>query len=176
MFKLTVEQILASVEALNSDEKAELEQRLPRVLGKPTSASTPSSGQSQSQSFGNVNVSGSNNAADLSQRQAGRDLSSHQQTIHKPSQAADLEEALSLLAEIKQRISTSAEINPLIKAGVESQVQQAEEEIQKPEPNRDLVSHTLSTLKKGLEGVQTLAEPTMKVAALVARVWGIPVP
>lgn len=176
MLKLTVEQILASVEALDPGEKAELQQKLPKVLGVATATDTSSSGQSQSGSFGNVSISGSSNAADFSQKQAGGNLSSTQQTVYNPAQIADLKEALSLLAEIRQRISTSTEINPLIKAGVESQVQQAEEEIQKPEPNRDLVSHTITTLKKGLEGVQTLAEPTIKIAALIARVWGIPVP
>ncbi len=113
MFKLTVEQILASVEALNADERLDLQKRLPSVLGKPTVADAPSNGQSQSQNLGNVTIGGSSSVADFSQKLAGGNISSYQKTSYNSSQVADLKEALSLLAEIKQRISTSAEIKAL---------------------------------------------------------------
>ena len=55
-------------------------------------------------------------------------------------------------------------------------MQELEEELQKPEPDPTFVESTVATIKKGLEGVMTLAEPTIKVASFIAKLYGFPAP
>ncbi|MFZ4677282.1 MAG: hypothetical protein ACOYM4_16590, partial [Nodosilinea sp.] len=43
------------------------------------------------------------------------------------------------------------------------------EELKKDKPDKDLIDQSVEALRKGLAGVETLAEPVMRVAALVAK-------
>jgi len=170
MFKLTVEQVLSSIAALSQEEKAELQSRLSSVLNIAPDSSAQG-GQTQSQSFGNVSISGNSNAFAATQAGEGADLS--QDSSQTSLQNADLQEALNLLVKLKKAVSTDPSLNAIEKATVELPIKVAEEELKKPKPDKNLIDQAITSLRKGLEGVQSLAEPAMKVAALVAKAWAI---
>jgi hypothetical protein len=167
MFKLTVEQVLESIAALTSDEKAELQVKLPTVLSLETASSIPQSGQSQS--FRDISMTGEGH--DFSATQANRDVILPQRTTQASKQNTDLQEAISVLEQLKQDVNKSNTLNQIEKVTVEVPIQVIEAELKKQEPDKSLVDQAIVSLKKGLEGVQTLAEPVMKVAALIAKAW-----
>lgn len=170
MFKLTVEQVLESIAALTPDEKAELQIKLPTVLSLRTASSIPQSGQSQS--FGDIRMIGEDHAFAATQATGG-DVNLPQRSTQASKQNTDLQEAISVLEQLKQGVSQSNALNQIEKVTVEVPIQVIEAELKKQEPEKSLVDQAIVSLKKGLEGVQTLAEPVMKVSALIAKAWGV---
>ncbi|WP_413168063.1 hypothetical protein ACL6C3_15220 [Capilliphycus salinus ALCB114379] len=70
-----------------------------------------------------------------------------------------------------REIAQTEALNPVEKASVEVPIKIIETELQKPQPNKTSIDQAVALLKKGLESVETLAEPVMKVAAILAKVW-----
>jgi hypothetical protein len=169
MVKLTVEQVLSSIAALSQSEKSELQSKLLSVLSTSESY-LAQGGQSQSQSFGDVNISGNNNAFAATQAGENTDLS---QDNSQPSlkNNVDLQEALDLLLRLRQAISLDPSLNAIEKATLEIPIKVSEEELKKSKPDKDLIDQAIASLRKGLEGIQTLAEPVTKVAVLIAKAW-----
>jgi len=167
MPRYNVDEVLEIVKSFTPEEKQLLQVQLPAVLATTTSF-TPQRIQNQSQSFGDVNM-GSGNA--LSASVVGANNNASQSNIQAPVTNADLSEALSILQQLKQDVGKSEALNKLEKTTVESTIQVVEDELSQPEPDKSLVDQAISSLKKGLEGVQSLAEPTMKVAEIVAKAW-----
>ena len=166
--------VVASMSAADkSDLLAKVSQLLEASDSKPTA-----SGQSQSNTLSGINFSGgANNALNFApvQNQGGNvNVASNfnQSYVVNP----EVKKVLEDLSQLKASIAESQEINPLLKEPVKMEVQKLEEELQKPEPNPTFVESTVATIKKGLEGVLTLAEPTVKIASLVAKLYGFPVP
>ena len=101
----------------------------------------------------------------------------HGESIHQQSSDrtqvtnTDLQSALAAIAQLKQNIAASADLNPIEKATAEVPIKMLESELQKPQPDKSLVDQAISALKKGLDGVVSLAEPVTKVATLVAKAW-----
>lgn len=172
MFKLTVDQILASIEALSPDEKQALAAQLSSVMGHESRDRNLAPGQSSSVSVGgDFTVQGSGVTADFSQTYAAGNLQSSRQNTNTSGSTADLDRALAELAQLKQAIASSSELNVIEKQSVAVPVETLAAELQKPQPDKGLIDQAIVALKKGLEGVQTLAEPVTKVAALVAKAW-----
>lgn len=125
----------------------------------------------QSQSIGNITISGDSKA--FNAVQAGGDVTVNQnqtQVTH-----SDLQAALEALDSLKRAIATTEAIDDTEKAMVAIPIQKLETELQQPQPDRSVVDRTIATLKKALDGVITLAGPVTKVAALVAKAWvGLP--
>ncbi|NER28346.1 MAG: hypothetical protein F6J89_12095 [Symploca sp. SIO1C4] len=124
---------------------------------------------SQSQSFGNVTISGSNNP--FNAIQAGDNVTVNQNHTQNKATNPDLQLALEALGQLKQAIATTDAIDEMEKAMVAIPIQKLEAQLQKPQPDRSVVDRTIATLKKALDGVITLAEPVTKVATLVAKAW-----
>ncbi|NJR63675.1 MAG: hypothetical protein HC769_35815 [Cyanobacteria bacterium CRU_2_1] len=174
MPKYSVSEVLDIIKTLTKEEQLELQARLSEVLTLE-SFDTSHLSQRQSQTFGNVSIGGSGIAADFGQKQAvGGNITAPQNVVQ--AEGDGLQEVWSLLANLKQGIANSNSLDALQKAMAEAQIKVVEVELKKPEPDKGLVSRTISTLKQGLEGVLTLAEPVVKVANLIAKAWGIPVP
>lgn len=133
----------------------------------------PSSGQNQVNTLSGINSGGSFLFAPV---QAGGNVTSSPKITQPKTQTSDLKEVLSLLAQLKQDITQTENLNLLLKAGAFEQVEKLENELKKPEPDNNLVKRTIDTLKQGLEGVLALAEPTAKVASLIAKLWGVSLP
>lgn len=127
----------------------------------------------QSQSIGNITIGGSHNP--FNAVQSGGDVTIDQSVTRTQSASADLQAALTALGSLKQAIAATSALDETEKAMVAIPLQKLEAELQQPQPNRDIVDRTISTLKKALDGVITLAEPVTKVATLVAKAWvGLP--
>jgi len=173
MFKLTVEQILASIEALTAEERLELQRNLSKVLGDATTQVDKNSRQAMSNTVSGVAFGGNNAAFNFSpvQNEGGTVTASP----NFAQTTGSYQELLAALEHLKQKIRTAQVLDPLQKVGAEAGIEQIEIETKKQEPNKGLIAHTVSALKQGLEGVQDLAEPVMTVASLVAKAWGITV-
>ncbi|AFY47880.1 hypothetical protein Nos7524_2026 [Nostoc sp. PCC 7524] len=171
MFKLSVEQVLASIAALTPEEKAQLQIQLPNVLATQSPNTQP--GQNQVNTVSGTSMGGENNALNFSPIQ-NRDGNVTLSQSFTQQTSPQKQQALDSLAQLKQAIHESEALDPLIKAGATAQVAQVEAELKTPEPNPGIVGQAIATLKQGLEGVQTLAAPTLAVASLVAKAWGIP--
>lgn len=173
MPKYSVSEVLDIIKTLTPAEKLELQSRLSEVI-TPVPSGTDQPSQRQSQTFGNVNIGGSGIAADFGQKQViGGNMTSPQNVVQ--AEGSGLQDVWSLLTSLKQGIDNSSTLDPLQKAMADEQIKVIEVELKKTEPDKGLVSRTISTLKQGLEGVLTLAEPVVKVANLIAKAWGIPV-
>lgn len=123
----------------------------------------------QTQSIGNVTISGSNNP--FNAVQAAGDVNIAQTHIHDKITNPDLQAALEALGHLKQAIAKTDAIDETAKAMVTIPIQKLEAELQKPQPDRSLVNRMVAIVKKALDGVLTLAEPVTKVATLIAKAW-----
>ena len=171
MFKLTVAQILASIEALSAEEKAELHSKLPELLAVPGARLEQSAVQTQSFSVGrDFQIHGDGVTADFSQTLTAGKMSGA--PLHSPAVTVeDLQTITAAIAELKQAIESSSELNSVEKQTVAVPLETLTKELQQPDPDKGLVDQAITTLKKGLDGVQTLAEPVMNVSSLVAKAW-----
>lgn len=139
----------------------------------PEQPPKPSASPPSSQSFGNITISGSNNP--FAAAQAGGDVNINQSSDRTQVTNTDLQSALAAIAQLKQNIAASADLNPIEKATAEVPIKMLESELQKPQPDKSLVDQAIAALKKGLDGVVSLAEPVTKVATLIAKAWtGLP--
>ncbi|MBE9136631.1 hypothetical protein IQ254_05345 [Nodosilinea sp. LEGE 07088] len=173
MIKLTVEQILASIEALSIAEKEKLKSKLPIVLAVPDSGAELGQSAVQTQSFSvgrDFQIQGEGTTADFSQTLTT--VGSSENRLPEPtSSAQDSQAIIAAIADLKQAIAANAELNSAEKQTAAVPIQTLEEELQKPEPDKGLVDQAVTALKKGLDGVQVLAEPVRKVSSLVAKAW-----
>jgi hypothetical protein len=158
MPKYTVNEVLGIIRELTPEEKSQLREQLPSVLDSPSSSAT--SGQHMANELSGITV-GENFNFQPVQNQGG-------------NVNADMLKAFDALISLKQNIEQS-DINPLIKDSAKEKVEKLEEALKQEKPNEGFVKQTVATLKQGLEGVQTLAGPTLAVAKLIANAWGIPV-
>ncbi len=124
---------------------------------------------SQSQSAGNISVSGGSNA--LSIIQSGGNVKLSQNTSQASVPHTELQAALAALAKLAQDIAATEALNPIQKSMVETPVKILESELQKSPPDKTLLNQAVAALKQGLEGVAVLAEPVANVAALIAKAW-----
>ncbi|MBC1193060.1 hypothetical protein PN434_06540 [Microcystis aeruginosa CS-558/01A06] len=162
----SVSDILEIIKTLNPEQKLELQRELPSVLAAVgREATTPA----KSQSMSGVTITGSSEIG-LSQIQA-EGSSINQSKTQATLENTDLKEALSVLEKLKQAVVTNSDLNPLLKEVAEEKIQAIQKEVQKPQPDKSLVDQAIAALKKGLAGVEELAEPVMKVAGLVAKAW-----
>lgn len=174
MFKLTVEQILSCIADLSPEEKQHLQEQLPAVLGAAMTSTQPNSGQAMTNSLGSVSFGAGSSTFNFQPVMAGGDATS---TVAVGQPASDVNgELLQALEALKRAIQTSQQIDPLTQAGATAEVDKLSAAVQSPEADPSLIEKTVTALKRGLQGVQDLATPTLAVASLVARVWGIPVP
>jgi len=177
MPKYSVEEVIDIIRSLTAEEKATLTAELPTFLDLaidplPPSAPVQTQSQTRSMSVGrDFKVGGTGATVDFSQVQTGGN-----QAIVTPGSAAstqviELQAILDEFAGLKRAILQSDRLNPVQRATAEVPLQIVQTELQKPKPDRSLVGQAIATLKQGLEGIQSLAEPTLKVAELVAKAW-----
>lgn len=165
------------VASMSATDKFELLAKVSQLL-EANDSKPAASGQSQSNTLSGINFSGgANNALNFApvQNQGGSvNVASNfnQSYVINP----EVKKVLEDLSQLKASIAESPEINPLLKEPVTLQVQKLEEELQKPKPDPTFVESTVATIKKGLEGAISLVEPTVKIAAFIAKLYGFPVP
>ena len=153
-----------------SDDPFRITASLPNVDAPLTpSAPQPKPPVKQSQTFGNVTISGSNNPFNAIQSTGNVNLT--QTSTQTTGRQADLQAALNILATLKQQVATTDELSTFSKKDTEAKITMLQEELQKPNPDKSFVDEVVDALKQGLNGVLTLAEPVTQVAALVAKAW-----
>jgi hypothetical protein len=171
MFKLTLEQILASIELLNPEEKQELRKRLPAALCLEEPPNKQS-GQFMTSRMGNVEIGGNNTAFNYQPSQAGGDVNTSAGFTQGTSEQKEL---IQTLLSFKEAIENTESLPELSKLGAKAQADQLAIEAQKENPDKSLIERTVSALKQGLQGITELAGPLATVSSLVAKAWGIPV-
>ena len=122
----------------------------------------------QSQSIGNVTISGSQNP--FSAVQAGGNVTvdwSQTQTQANP----DVQQVLVAVRELNRAIANSDELDETEKAMAAIPVQKLKAELQKPEPNPSVVEKMVTMIQKTLEGAIALANPVATLATLAAKAW-----
>ncbi|MBW4483793.1 MAG: CHAT domain-containing protein [Tildeniella torsiva UHER 1998/13D] len=134
---------------------------------EPTATDGGTVRPAQSQSIGNVTISGSNNP--FNAIQAGGNVNLSQTSTQTSGSNPDLEAALTLLAKLQQEVAATDALTSFAKKDTGSKIVMLQEELQKPEPDKGFVKEVVDALKQGLDGVITLAEPVTQVAGLVAK-------
>ncbi|MHC5914837.1 MAG: hypothetical protein ACYTXE_28470 [Nostoc sp.] len=169
MPKYSVSEVLDIIKNFTPEEKLELQQSLPSVLNTVDTA--PKTAESHSQNIGGINIGSGNSDIAFTQQQADRGSSVNQSRTQATLQNADAQEALTFLSKLKQDITVSNALNPIEKKTLEVPLQTIEGELKKPKPDKSLVEQSIEALKKSLTGVAELAEPMLKLAPLIAKVW-----
>lgn len=172
MFKLSVDQIIASIEALDDEEKKGLAARLPAFLKGLDTSVTSNAGQTMTNTLGNVDMKGDNAAFNYQPMQVGRDNQASTNFNQGSSGQQDLQDALTIL---KTAIQNTPDLPELFKIGATAQTEKLAAEVQKDNPDKNLIGRTVSALKQGLKDITDLAGPVATVSSLVAKAWGIPV-
>jgi hypothetical protein len=134
---------------------------------EPTATDGSAGRTAQSQSIGNVTISGSNNP--FNAIQAGGNVNLSQTSTQTSGSNPDLEAALTLLAKLQQEVAATDALTSFAKKDTGSKIVMLQEELQKPEPDKGFVKEVVDALKQGLDGVLTLAGPVTQVAGLVAK-------
>ena len=168
MPKYTVDEVIDIIKTLSVDDKATLKEKLPELLGAAASGRNQAFAQ-QSQSFGNITM-GDGASSNVSQVAAQGDVDLAQSTTKVTGASGNVEEILQGLNGLKQEILNSG-LNKLEQKTAEAGIEVLAEEVKKPEPEKDLIDQTLAALEKGLRGAEKLIEPTMRISALVAKLW-----
>jgi hypothetical protein len=123
----------------------------------------------QSQSLGNITISGSNNP--FNNIQSGGNVTLNQSMSQADSGNTDLQAALEALMKLKQEVSTTDALSTFAKKDTESKINMLQEELQKSEPDKSFIDEVVEALRRGLERVVTLATPVTQVAALIAKAY-----
>jgi hypothetical protein len=169
MPKYSVSEVLDIIKNLTAQEKLELQQSLPSVLG--TMGTIAKTVESHSQNIEGINIGSGNSDIAFNQQQADRGSSVNQSRTQAKLENVDVQEALKLLSTLKQDIVASNALNPIEKKTLEVPLQTIEGELKKPKPDKSLVEQSIEALKKGLTGVAELADPVLKLVPLVAKIW-----
>jgi hypothetical protein len=171
MPKYSVSEVLNIIKALTEEEKQELLQALPSVFDRLEStvlAGLPS--LAQRQTMAGIRISRSS-SVELSQNQADRGSDITQSKTQAMIQSADLQAALSLLAQLKRDVAASSALNSIEKKTIEVPIQTIEVELKQHKPDKSLIDQAIEALKKGLAGVEVLAAPVIRLADLIAKAW-----
>lgn len=165
MPKYTVDDVLEIIGNLSTEEKVSLKTQLSTVLEAATPAASTTQ-QSRSMTVGgNFQVSGSGVTVDMSQQQTVGNT-----TAGSTHGDADTTQALlQALAVLQQQVLGSSGLNVIEKATAKVPIETMAAELGKEKPDKDLIDQSVEALRKGLAGVETLAEPVMRVAGLVAK-------
>lgn len=182
MPEYSVQEVLEIIEKFSPQKKIELQEKLASVMSfSPLPAPKSYNSENTSQTFGgdfDVKWSGHGGNFEVVNTRAGRDaISTRNQPPasfdENPSSSSSIQQALEILQFLKTEVGEREDLNKLLRKNAEGTIEIVEEELKKPKPDKNLIDEAIESLKKGLEGVQQLAEPTMKVAALIARAWSV---
>ena len=129
---------------------------------------TPAPAPNQSQSFGNISsINGSSNPFNITQASGDATIAQSQTTTKTTN--SDLQAVLDAVEQLKKAIAAAKDVDDMEKEMVALPIQKLETELQKSQPDQTVVDRMITTLKKTLDGVITLAGPINTVATLPAK-------
>ncbi len=165
MPKYSVDEVISIIQSLTIEEKQTLQAQLPALLS--AEASPAAARTQQTQSFGNITM-GNSNTFGVNQVTAEGSVDHSQHSITSANGQSNVQEILNQLQQLKQGVNDAENLNKIEKKNMKATLEVVEEELTKPEPDKDLIDQAINALSKGLEGIEKLAAPTMRVAKLVA--------
>ncbi|NET02868.1 MAG: hypothetical protein F6K61_20415 [Sphaerospermopsis sp. SIO1G1] len=172
MPKYSVSEVLDIIKSLTDEEKLELQQTLPSILTASNHIFQGQPSNVKHQQISGVRISKSK-SIELSQVEASHGSTIDRNTTKAKIQASDIQDAMQSLAQLKQEVTISDTLNPVEKKAVEVPINTLESELRKSTPDKNLIDQSVTALKKGLAGVEILAEPTKKVAELISKAWSM---
>ncbi|QYO68005.1 CHAT domain-containing protein [Leptolyngbya sp. 7M] len=119
---------------------------------QPSQMAEPQPRAQQSQSIGNVTISGNHNPFNVIQ--AGSHVSLDQSSGSSGNR--DLQAALDLLIKLKQEIAITDILSTFAKRDNEAKITMLQNELQKPNPDQGFVNEVVDALKQGLGQVSSL--------------------
>lgn len=164
MPKYTVEEVLEIIQALSAEEQAALKAQL-KLLSGPGETSTVQQTRTMTVG-GNFQVGGKGATVDMSQHQTVGSSA-----ISQAAAGISSQEIAQAIAALHQQILTTSALNPVEKATAEVPLKTVAAELEKAAPDKNLIDQSITALQKGLSGVETLADPVKRVAALLAKAW-----
>jgi len=179
----TVADVVDIIKTFTAEQKAALKEQLEAVL-EIIETTPPANGKQQevSQTFGNISVDmagGTGSRFDIgnnNQIQANGNASIREQQVQAMATANEtdsLKMALQILEQLKQNVEQTESLNRLDKKQAQGMLEVVEEELQQEQPDKGLVEQAIDSLKTAFQGIKELAEPTIKIAGLVATAWGL---
>lgn len=165
MPQYTVDEVLEIISSLSPEEKAILKARLSPALEATPPAASPAQQNRSMTVGGSFQVSGSGVTVDMSQQQQV----GHTTAAAHPGDADSTQALLQALSQLQQQVLKSGDLNPIEKATAKVPIETMAAELKQEKPDKDLIDQSVEALRKGLAGVETLAEPVMRVAGLVAK-------
>jgi ribosomal protein S4 len=164
MPKYTVDEVLEIIQGLSTEELAILKAQLKRMSGAGEASTVQ---QTRTMTVGgNFQVGGKGVTVDMSQQQAVGSLAIPQEKSDVSSQEIAQE-----IAALHQQILTTSALNPVEKATAEVPLKTVAAELEKETPDKNLIDQSITALQKGVSGIETLADPVKRVAALIAKAW-----
>ena len=161
MFKLSVEQVLQAIDALDPGEQAKLRAELERRWGAGASDQGPRVTQSQS-------ISGNTVGGSLIASNTGGD-SSHRYQIGgaSPEELAKLETAF---AELREGLTRYSEENQLAMQGLQETLENL---LKKPAPEQQpsKIKSVLKALTAGLKNAVALSSPLGTITKIVGSIF-----
>ena len=153
-----------------ADDPFQMMTAMPDLEQKETvPASSAATAFKQSQTFGNITFSGSNNP--FNAIQSAGSVTVTQTNGQTTGSNTELQTALTALVALKEQVAATDGLSSFTKKDTESKIGMLQDELQKPKPDRSLVNDLVEALKQGLSGVITLAAPVTQVVSLVAKAW-----
>lgn len=129
----------------------------------------------QSQTFGDIAVSGSHNTLGLTQSEDDVNLDQSktqtQTTTQITGDTADVKAALMAIAQLKQLIHHNSELKPTKKAALDVPIKVLAAELKQPHMDKKRLVQAMTSLKTGLNEVSTLAKPFTHVTNLIAKAY-----
>jgi hypothetical protein len=136
-----------------------------------TAAQTPPSPPdrpSQSQSIGNITISGNHNPFNAVQA-SGNVAISQNQTQTETASSPSMQAAIEAVDRLKQAIAASDDIDETEQAMAAIPIQKLAVELQKTPPSWSAINKTAATLQKTLDGTATLAQPMATLITLLSQ-------
>lgn len=171
MPKYTIEDVLDIIKTFTREEKKTLQNHLSVVLDSTDlpEIKLPIARNQQSQSFGNVTLSGSN-TFDANQIAAEGYVNLARSKNKSEFFNSEIQEALDLLQKLKQGITNTEKLNILEKKNAEATISVVEEELAKPKPDKSLLSQAGKALQVCCKSVAEFAEPALSIANIIAMI------
>lgn len=168
MPKYNVAEVIEIIKSLSSDEKIALQQVIPELLNLEKSVEKL---LTTSQSISGITIGDQNSSLEFNQILADRGSGTTQSRSQLKAHNADLHATLDALKQLHNQIDSSNVLSLLEKQIVAVPLKTLATELTKEKPDQTLVEQAIAALRKGLAGVETLAEPVKRVANLVAQAW-----
>lgn len=131
---------------------------------QPSQIAEPQPRAQQSQSIGNVTISGNHNPFNVIQARSHVSLEQSSSSSNR-----DLRAALDLLVNLKQEIAVTDALSTFAKRDSELKITMLQDELQKPNPDQDFVNEVVNALKQELGRVLPVTSLLRQVAERLAK-------